>query len=166
MRIHALVSVLKAAHLTLFHLMGYKYAFSRGGSFLGKMLLGDLFSKTRQLNRADTIEMAIHRFRPFHNMVQVVNPGTTSLMGTVTDRRANAIMDGNRVWAWQVFVRTGRHMYLVMVPTLDHPGSVTRLRQFLSEEESTLECRSIRLNRTHIVMTGNSLELTWPAWEL
>ena len=165
-RIHALVSVLKAAHLTLFYLMGYKYAFSRGGSFLGKVLLGDLFSKTRQLNRADTIEMAIQRFRPFHNMVQVVIPGTTPFEGTVTDRLANAIMDDSRIWALQVFVRTGRHMYLVMVPILDHPGSVARFRHFLSAEESTLECRSIRLNRTQIEMTGNSLEMTWPAWEL
>ena len=165
-RIHALVSLFKAAHLTLFHLMGYKYAFSRGGSFLGKVLLGDLFLKTRQLNRVDTIEIAIQHFRLFHNLVQVTVPGTTLFEGTVTDRLANAIVDGGRVWAWQVFVRTGQHMYVVVVPILDHPDSVTRLRQFLSAEESTLKCRSVKLNRTQVEMAGSSFEITWPAWEL
>ena len=165
-RIHALVSLLKSAHLTLFHLMGYKYALSQGGRFLGKVLLGDLFLKTRQLNPVDTLEIAIQHLRPFHNLVQVVVPGTSPLKGTVTDRLANAVIDGGRVWALQVFVRTGRHMYLVVVPILDHPDSVTRFRQFLSAEESTLECRSIRLDRTQIEMSGSSIEMTWPAWEL
>ena len=162
-RIHALVSLLKAAHLTLFHLMGYKYGLSRGGCFLGKVLLGDLFLKTRQLNPVDTIEIAVQHFRPFHNLVQVIVPGTTPLKGTVTDRLANAIMDGSRVWAFQVFLRAGQHMYLVVVPTLDHPDSMTKLRQFLSAEESTLECRSIRLNRTQIEIEESSFEMTWPA---
>ena len=165
-RIHALVSLLKAAHLTLFHLMGYKYALSLGGRLLGKDLLGDLFLKTRQLNPVDTVEMAVQHFRPFHNMVQVVLPGTTPFQGTVTDRLANAIMDGSRIWALQVFVRTGEHMYLVMVPILDHPDSLERFRRFLSADESALECRSIRLKRSQIEMAGSSFEMTWPSWEL
>ena len=165
-RIHALVSLLKAAHLTLFHLMGYQYALSPGGRLLGSVLSGDLFLKTRQLNPVDTIEIAVQHLRPFHNLVQVTVPGSTSLKGTVTDRRANAIMDGNRVWAWQVFVRTGRHMYLVMAPTLDHPDSVARLRQFLSAEKSTLKCRSVKLSRTQVAMARSSFEMTWSAWEL
>ena len=165
-RIHALVSLLKSAHLTLFHLMGYKYALSQGGRFLGRVLLGDLFLKTRQLNRVDTLEMAIQHFGPFHNLVQVIVPGTSPFKGTVTDRLANAVVDGGRVWALQVFVRTGQHMYLVVVPVLDHPDSLTRFRQFLSAEESTLECRSIRLDRTLIEMSGSSIEMTWPTWEL
>ena len=165
-RIHTLVSLLKAAHLTLFHLMGYKYALSRGGCFLGGQLLGELFLKTRQLNPVKTVEIAVEHYRPFHNMVQVVIPGTTPFKGTATDRLANAILDGNRVWAWQVFVRAGHYMHLVMVPTLGHPDSVTKFRQFLSAEESTLECRTVRLNRTQIVMGESSFEMTWPAWEL
>ena len=165
-RIHALVSLLKAAHLTLFHLMGYQYALSLGGRLLGKDLLGDLFFKARQLKPADTVEMAVQHFRPFHNMVQVVLPGTTPFEGTVTDRLANAILDGSRIWALQVFVRTGEHMYLVMAPILDHPDSVARFRKFLSAEESALECRSIRLNRSQIEMAASSFEMTWPSWEL
>ena len=165
-RIHALVSLLKAAHLTLFHLMGYKYALSRGGRFLGKMLLGDLFLKTKQLNSVETVEMAVEHFRPFHNLVQVLIPGTTSLKGTLTDCLTNAVMDGNRVWALQVFVRAGQDMYLVMVPILDNSNSVIRFRQFLSAEESTLECRIIRLNRTQTEIVGIPFEMTWPAWEL
>ena len=165
-RIHALVSLLKAAHLTLFHLMGYKYALSSGGRFLGRMLLGDLFLKTKKLSPVQTVEMAVEHLRPCHNLVQVVLPGTTPFEGTVTDRLANAIIDGDRVWALQVFVRAGQHMYLVMVPILDNSDSETKFRQFLSAEESTLECRSIRLNRTQIEMRKRSFEMTWPAWEL
>ena len=164
--IQAFVSLLKAAHLTLFHLMGYNYALSPGGCFLGRQLLGELLLKTRKLNPTETVEIAVEHYRPFHNMVRVSIPSTTSFKGTVTDRLANAIMDGNRVWALQVFVRAGHDIGLVMIPTLDHPDSITEFRQFLSAEGSTLECRSIRLNCTQIEMSERSFEMIWPAWEL
>ena len=47
-RIPALVSLLKSAHLTLFHLLGYRYALSAGGYFLGKTVLGTFFLKTQR----------------------------------------------------------------------------------------------------------------------
>ena len=53
-RIHALVSLLKSAHLTLFHLMGYKYALSRGGVPFGESVVG------RPVLQDSAIELARH----------------------------------------------------------------------------------------------------------
>ena len=47
LRLPTVASVIKAAHLTMFHLLGYRYALSAGGFFLGKTVLGDIFLKTR-----------------------------------------------------------------------------------------------------------------------
>ncbi len=61
-RLAALVSLLKAAHLTMFDMLGYEYALSAGGYFLGHEILGKVLSsqpserKTRSIaRRADLL---------------------------------------------------------------------------------------------------------------
>ena len=39
MRIAAMVSLIKSAHLTLFEMLGYRYALSSGGEFVGRQIL-------------------------------------------------------------------------------------------------------------------------------
>ena len=57
-RLASLVSLLKAAHLTLFHSLGYRYALSAGGRFIGFTVLGDFFLKTRDMARTRALEVA------------------------------------------------------------------------------------------------------------
>ena len=43
LRLPALVSLIKVAHLTLFRMLGYRYALSDGGHFMGWSILGDFY---------------------------------------------------------------------------------------------------------------------------
>jgi hypothetical protein len=42
-RIPMMVSVIKAAHLTLFEMLGYRYALSLAGYFVGRQILGEFY---------------------------------------------------------------------------------------------------------------------------
>ena len=51
LRLPAVVSLLKCAHLTLFDMLGYHYALSAGGAFLGRTVLGDFFLRHPKTTR-------------------------------------------------------------------------------------------------------------------
>jgi len=55
-RLAALVSLLKAAHLALFEMLGYQYALSAAGHFLGYTVLGSFFLKNQGRRRAEIRE--------------------------------------------------------------------------------------------------------------
>ena len=59
----SLVSLLKAAHLILFHLLGYRYALSASGCFIGKTVLGDFFLKAQNIVRGNQLELAQDPFQ-------------------------------------------------------------------------------------------------------
>jgi len=54
-RLAALVSMLKAAHLTLFEMLGYRHALSAGGHFLGRNILGEFFHGNKGRSKAEII---------------------------------------------------------------------------------------------------------------
>jgi hypothetical protein len=70
LRIAALVSLLKAAHLTLFHMLGYQYALSAGGHFLGHDILGKFFLANVGRPRAAVVSASHPHFREFAHMVR------------------------------------------------------------------------------------------------
>ena len=165
-RIHALVSLLKAAHLTLFHIMGYEYALSPAGRFVGKSLLGDFYLKAQHLARADVVELAVPHFHSYRNMVQRAFPGSYLFKGTLTDRRLNLCVNEDRTWAYQIFVRTGNDMYLVMMPILDNSQSRDAFDAFLQSPQTAIDCRPVRLDSTGPTSVGKSHTMQWPRWEL
>ena len=71
-RLPALVSLLKAAHLTLFEMLGYRYALSAGGVFLGRDVLGEFFLQNCDLSKAEVLKDAASYFREFANMMRPV----------------------------------------------------------------------------------------------
>ena len=57
-RLQAIGSLLKAAHLTLFEILGYKYVLSAGGHFVGRTILGDFFLSTVGATKRQALETA------------------------------------------------------------------------------------------------------------
>ena len=102
----ALVSLIKAAHLTLFHLCGYRHVFSGCGYFLGRILLGDFFLEARKMERDDAFELARTHFTQYVNMVRPVLTEPCPFKGTLTDHMLYVCMKGDRPWALLIFVRT------------------------------------------------------------
>lgn len=145
-RLPALVSLLKAAHLTLFQMLGYQYALSAGGRFLGKTILGDLFLKTRDMKRVDALKEAKAQFKQYQNLVRPVDELNFDSKGTLTDNLLFVCVTGTekQFWAFNVIVRTGKQFHGVLVPILDHHESAARFHCFL-ESPSPLIVKLTRL---------------------
>jgi hypothetical protein len=58
-RMPALVSLIKAAHLTLFDMIGYRYALSAGGHFVGGQILGRFFCRNHGKSKPQVAEEAL-----------------------------------------------------------------------------------------------------------
>ena len=129
-RVPAVASLLKAAHLTLFHLHGYRYALSAGGNFLGKTVLGEFFLKTRDMDRASALRSTHSHFREFAGLVRPMEL-SQDWKGTLTDRFLFRCMTGDQHWAFLVLIRTSDDMYGVIVPTMDDHDPAVRFAEFL-----------------------------------
>ena len=106
-RLAYMASILKAAHLTMFHLQGYRYALSETGRFLGRCILGEILVKTSEKDRPQALRVARDHFRPYAPMVRPINAVPWELKGTVTDRYVLACMSGSRPWAYIVLSQYG-----------------------------------------------------------
>ncbi|HXQ22322.1 MAG TPA: hypothetical protein VN812_11665 [Candidatus Acidoferrales bacterium] len=119
MRIAALVSLIKAAHLTLFEMLGYRYAVTAGAELVGHQILGKFFSDNRGKSKGDILRNAKGFFREFQHMVRPILRCGIELAGSVTDRTFMVCLGSTgRSWGLIVFVKTGERLHAVIVPTL------------------------------------------------
>ena len=161
--LEALVSLLKAAHLTLFHLLGYRYALSDGGYFLGKTVLGDFFLQNRKRERDDILKSAWTHFKQFANMVRPVLSRPFFPQGTLTDHLLYFCVTGNRPWAFLIFVKTESHLSAVMVPVMDGAETTLRFTEFLERPCSALDIRLARWKGEAWEVSPKSETAIWPA---
>ena len=161
-RVQALVSVLKAAHLTMFHLLGYRYALSGGGRFLGMDVLGTLFLKSQGMERPASLTLAKHHLRQFSSMVRPVIEAPTETPGTITDRCVHFLMRGHEIWGCLVFVRTGNHLHAAVVPILESPESASLFARFLESPAMRIETRMGRFGRHAVELSPSSQWIDWP----
>ena len=158
-----LVSLLKAAHLTLFHLLGYHYAVSAGGYFLGKTVLGDFFLQNQKRERDDVLKSAWTHFKQFANMVRPILLRPFFSQGTLTDHFLYFCMNGERPWALQIFVKTESHISAVIVPVMDDAETAIRFTEFLERPCSTLDIRLAQWKGAAWEVASKSETAIWPA---
>ena len=139
-RLAALVSLMKTAHLTLFEMLGYRYALSVGGMFLGKTVLGDFFTKNRGLGREEVLRNAVTHFGEFKNLVRPVMAPSSTVEDTANDRIVY-MCEGSCRWAFLIFIRTGGLAHVVMVPQMESPDAAARFVSFLNERGSKFQAR-------------------------
>ena len=161
-RLPALVSLLKSAHLTLFHLLGYRYALSAGGYFLGKTVLGDFFLNTHRMERACALEEAVSHFKPLASLVRPIISPSLDFKGTLTDRLLYFCMNGERPWACLVLIRIANQMHAVTVPILQEEESAARFYRFLHLPFSCIEVRTGRISSHAIEISPTSHSIEWP----
>ncbi len=63
LRLPTLVSLIKAAHLTQFHLLGYRYLFSAAGRWVGRDILGEFFQQNMDAKRERFSQMRPASFK-------------------------------------------------------------------------------------------------------
>lgn len=111
-----IAAVLKSAHLTMFRMLGYDHILSSAGEMLAQ-ILRDFFIKHRHLRRRELRESIDSYFCSYANMVIPLQPGTSSIEGTVADNLALACIGASgRIFAFAVFVRVLTDVFCVFLP--------------------------------------------------
>ena len=145
-RLAALASSLKSAHLSLFHLLGYRYALSSGGYVLGKEILGDFVLKTRKMKRRRALEEAKVHFGKYQSLVRPVVSLSFDSKGTLTDGILFVCETGGKPWAFQVLIRTGTQLHAVMGPFLEEDESADRFFRFLNSSFPLIDVRVVKFD--------------------
>ena len=162
LRLPALASVLKSAHLTMFHLLGYRYALSASGFFLGKTVLGEFFLKTQGIGRTRALKIAEGHFKQFAGLVRPITAPSPEFMGTITDGLGLFFMSGSQPWAFQVVIRTGNHRHAAIVPIIEDAESAARFCSFLESPSRTVEIRVGRLSSDQVEISSKAQSVEWP----
>jgi hypothetical protein len=165
-RLPALVSLLKAAHLTLFYLLGYPYALSAGGRFLGQTVLGNFFLQNQGLDKAHVLKNAVSHFSEYSNMVRPLLGAPIEVQGTASDRRLFVCFcEPQTPWARIVFIRTSKLRHAVLVPVLEEPSAVARFKMFLRGECGHIRASLCRVAGDGCLVDEQSETLMWPEAE-
>jgi hypothetical protein len=135
LRLPVLVTAIKCAHLTLFHLLGYRYALSAGGHFVGRDVLGRFFERNRGRSRSAVTAAGAAHFAQYSNMVRPLESWPEPLTGTLSDGKLYLCKTAAWPWAMMVFVRTGTFMHAVMIPCFEQDHAVARYLGFLNGQE-------------------------------
>ena len=162
-RISALVSLIKSAHLSLFELLGYRYAFSVGGYYVGKNILGDFYLINRERSKAAVLINAYSFFREFAHMVRPIQELDIELAGTITDRFVFACLGrNNQPWALMVFVKISESMHAVLIPIFDDAEMVNTYLQFMQNENDNLDVALCQFEQDHWKLDKNIVRIIWP----
>jgi hypothetical protein len=162
-RLAALVSMLKAAHLTLFEMLGYRYALSAGGYLLGQNILGEFFLSNKGRSKADIIANGLSHFREFANMMRPVLNPPPDLKGTAADQFVFVCRcDADTPWGIIVFIKTSHLVHSVLVPVLECEGAAARFVAFLRGEGCRIRANRCRFDGQNWYGAKDYEFLEWP----
>jgi hypothetical protein len=162
-RIPALVSLIKAAHLTLFEILGYNYVLSTGGYFVGRQILGEFYIKNCNAPKPIIEENAHQFFREFAHMVRPIQSTPMEFQGTITDKLLLICKEGQgKPWAFIVFIKIAQWLHAVMIPILDQPDTVAKFVKFLHSDNDIVEITLSRFCDDHWEIDKGSSKLHWP----
>jgi hypothetical protein len=161
--VHMLVSAIKAAHLSLFKMLGYRYVFTPSGYFVGRMLLGEFFLQNSEVRKKNILDRAIDFFAPNVHMVRPVVSTTLGAEGTITDRIMFMCMGGSgNPWAFIVLVKTDEQMHGVMIPTFQTPDQVDTSLGFTRNSNTSLQVATCRFQGDEWYRSEGTMPMTWP----
>ena len=161
-RIAALVSLLKCAHLTLFHRLGYRYVFSSGGHHLGREVLGEFYLENHTLAKSDAIEAAESYFRPYASAVRPVLSASPDLRETLKDGQFLACVSGATPWGIIVLIQFSGQMHAVIVPTLSDADTAALYWNFLKSPFPKIEVRVGRIHDDRLEFSPKPQIMEWP----
>jgi hypothetical protein len=162
-RLPALASTLKSAHLTMFEMLGYRYALSLGGYFLGREVLGEFFLRNRGRSKAEILANGQSHFREFANMMRPVLNPPADLGGTAIDRFVFVCRcNDDTPWGIMVFVRTSDLVHSVIVPVLETESAAARFMSFLKGEGCRIRANRCRFDGTSWYGAKDHEFLEWP----
>lgn len=162
-RLPSLVSLIKAAHLTLFDMLGYDYALSSGGYFIGHEILGVFYENNKNKLKQEILKKALQFFSPFVHMIRPVLHNGFKFQGTVSDNQMLACRDiDNNIWALIVFIRTDQNLHSVLIPIFEKQESISNFLNFLENKNEIIEANFCSFINGKWRISTKSVKLTWP----
>jgi hypothetical protein len=163
-RLPMLVSLIKAAHLTLFEMLGYRYALNNAGRFVGHQILGEFFLQNRQKikSKMEIVEKARSFFAEFVHIVRPVVDSGFDSKGTINDNALYVCMSGSgKAWGMIVFVKTDDKLHAVLIPVFDQPDQVATYFDFLRNSNESIQVAYCRFRGDSWEISKNTKPLTW-----
>ena len=157
LRLQAFVSVLKTAHLSMFSMLGYYYALSNAGRFIGEEILGRFYRQARPLKKKPKVQQfALGFFRQYQNIIQFCIPSVTILAGTLVDGYVNVCATGTGMpWGMIVFVRIQESLMAALLPFPDDAAAFDIYLDFLQNDHEHI----------HVVVGQfEKVERNWTFW--
>ncbi len=162
-RIPALVSLIKAAHLTLFEMLGYRYVLSAGGYFVGRSILGEFFRQNHDKLKSEVLKNAHPFFREFANMVRPIQSCSLDLQGTITDGLILVCgANSGSPWALIVFIKTSQSLHAVMIPMFDQVDRVAKFMDFLKDQNEYIDVAYCQYEQSQWKISKKPIKLLWP----
>jgi hypothetical protein len=159
LRVSALVSLIKMAHLKLLREFGYRYVLSSTGTFVGRDILGTFFRQNRDKPKAEVLKNAHPFFREFAHTDQKV----TLCCQNSQDKQFLICTKDNAPWALIIFIKTSQVWNAVMFPILCQPDSAATFLAFLKNENETLQVNKCYVQQWGQWEIGEDLiTLDWP----
>ena len=148
-RIAALVSVIKAAHLTQFRLLGYRYGCSDAAAYVGSEILGRFYLENRHKKDAAEIrKAALEFFRPYVAMMRPLAATDGTFTGTVDDNQVFAcIGKDNNMFATGVFIRAVNQVHMVILPSFTSDNALEQYNEFLNNSDENFGVKVLVFDR-------------------
>jgi hypothetical protein len=148
-RLSAVISLIKAAYLTLFHMFGYGYALSGAGHSVGVRILGDFYQKCNgkpklaKTEARDWFQQYAHMVRPVQSLDGI------TWQGTIEDNIAITCHTlGGARFALGVLVRTNEDMHVVLMPVFDDLEAVPLYVNFLKNDIESIGIKPCRYDKS------------------
>jgi len=140
LQLPALVSLIKAAHLSMFSVLGYHYVLSNAGRFIGQDILGGFYQPNRHLkNKRVAQAQALPFFRRYRHMVRLMQPHSSEIEGTLTDGHIRlCVGTSGNYWAMMIFVRTAQERHAVLLPYPESDASLATFLEFLRNDHEQI----------------------------
>lgn len=165
-RVCYLASLIKAAYLTLFRLLGYSYVLSAAGQYVGHDILGGFFRAAAGMATSKAKRVAADYFRQYVHMVRpIVGVGGTPPQGTIEDYQAQVCFGSSgRPFGLVVCVRVNTDIHAVLMPDFGHPDSVEAYLYFMRNEQESLRTSGCVFNveKGHWEVSDQPTEVVWP----
>jgi hypothetical protein len=166
-RVTALVSLIKAGYLTLFRMLGYRYALSGPGIEVGHNILGKFFRLHGGESVDDARAEARRWFRPFVNMMRPIDRFSgTAPRGTIEDNVAMACFGeySENAFGLIVCVRTNTTYEAVLMPVYNDANSAAAYHKFLTGKDETLRVSYCEFHPKEQCWHRSEeiIETTWP----
>lgn len=167
-RLSALISLIKAAHLTLFKLLGYSYALSAAGMEIGYSTLGRFYRDHGDKKPGKARSEAPEYFRPYVNIMRTIDKFTDyAPRGTIQDHRAQVCFTSSgNPFGISVWIRADSRYYAVLMPAFSEPDGAAAYIDFLRNNKQSLRMHTCQFENMGLVVSERWTEIVWPKGDL